>query len=278
MIYTDLPIQNVEEDELNRAEFAKNLGCLINNYKNEESLVLSLMGEWGSGKTSLINLTLNELYENIIIKFDPWLFSEQKNLVLNFFNELTYGLKSAELENDSKLKDVIDNLRKILKFIKPDTFSVSINPLNTVNITAEYKNDNNEQSDESLEKFKNEINNNLKGLKQQKIVIVIDNIDRLNKLEIKEIFQLVKSLADFKNIIYILSFDKEIVLKSLDDYVSSPDIFLEKIIQIPINIPETEDYRLQKYFEKELKKLFQEKDVDLEDENFLTLINNLSFL
>ena len=71
MIYTDLPIQNVEEDELNRAEFAKNLGCLINNYKNEESLVLSLMGEWGSGKTSLINLTLNELYENIIIKFGP---------------------------------------------------------------------------------------------------------------------------------------------------------------------------------------------------------------
>ena len=36
----------------------------------------------------------------------------------------------------------------------------------------------------------------------KKILIVIDDIDRLCDEEIREIFQLVKSIADFKNTIY----------------------------------------------------------------------------
>lgn len=223
MIYTDLPIQSIEEDELNRVEFTKNLGNLINNYKKEECLVLSLMGEWGSGKTSLINLILNELSKNIIIRFDPWLFPEHEKLVLHFFNELSSHIT---FKDNSRQKRFRKNLKKLVNSL---TLSASLTiPLPLIGLTlSATKHSDNTSSYESLEKLKEDIDKDLDSL-DSKIIIVIDNIDRLNKSEVKEIFQLVKSLADFKNIIYILSFDKKVVLESLDSYVSSPEIFLEK--------------------------------------------------
>lgn len=275
MIYTDLPIQNVGDDELNRVAFAKNLGNLINNYKGNECLVLGLIGKWGSGKTSLINLTLNELDKNIIIKFDPWLFSEQKNLILNFFNELTCGLKSTKQNNGFEWKAVSDNLQKLVKYIKPDEVSLNINPLNLGGVNAVYHTGSDERSDGSLEDLKSKINSHLEKL-DHRIIVVIDNIDRLNRSEVKEIFQLVKSLADFKNIIYILSFDKEVVLKSLKDYVFSPEVFLEKIIQISIDVPKIEKYKLQEYFQKKLRELLDTKEV-FSNEIIGKVSYNLSF-
>ena len=80
MFETDEPIKEFKEDLLNRTEFAKTFGNAINNYKNEDCLVIGLMGEWGSGKTSLINLSLKQIEDKIIIHFNPWIFSEQNRL------------------------------------------------------------------------------------------------------------------------------------------------------------------------------------------------------
>lgn len=48
------------------------------------------MGEWGSGKTSLLNMTEAYLKDSkiIIIKFNPWLYSSYNQLVGQFFDEL----------------------------------------------------------------------------------------------------------------------------------------------------------------------------------------------
>ena len=49
-----------------------------------------------------------------------------------------------------------------------------------------------------------------------KIVAIIDDIDRLNDEEIRAVFQLVKSLADFPNMMYFLSFDLDTVTHALN--------------------------------------------------------------
>lgn len=56
-----------------------------------------------------------------------------------------------------------------------------------------------------LQESKNQI---IKKLKDEKIKIIvsIDDIDRLSEEEIVAVFQLVKSLADFPNTIYVLAF------------------------------------------------------------------------
>lgn len=66
-----------------------------------------------------------------------------------------------------------------------------------------------------LDEIKNKINTALSNI-DTKIIIVIDDLDRLADTDIREIFQLVRSIADFKNTMYILAYDNEIVTKALD--------------------------------------------------------------
>jgi predicted KAP-like P-loop ATPase len=72
----------------------------------------------------------------------------------------------------------------------------------------------------------------------QKIIVIIDDIDRLNNEQICLIFQLVNSVAGFPNVMYILSFDKEIVARALTkEQNCDGKEYLEKIIQVPFDIP-----------------------------------------
>lgn len=70
--------------------------------------------------------------------------------------------------------------------------------------------------EESLESVRNDINKLILE-KNRKIIVIIDDIDRLSDFEIRQIFQLVKLLANFPKTIYLLSFDKNIVVNALEE-------------------------------------------------------------
>src|SRR3989304_1716152 len=98
MFASDVPITNKKEDKLGRIAFAESLGKAILDYKEEDSCVLGLYGPWGSGKTSIINMTIEyiESTQNnskpIIVNFDPWNYSDQNQLTAQFFKELARTL------------------------------------------------------------------------------------------------------------------------------------------------------------------------------------------
>ena len=80
-------------------------------------------------------------------------------------------------------------------------------------------------------------------LLNKKIVIVIDDIDRLKPDKIANIFQLIKSIANFKNIVYILCYDKNLIIKSIDKEYQQPEKnHIDKFIQMEINIPKAPFY------------------------------------
>jgi hypothetical protein len=71
--------------------------------------------------------------------------------------------------------------------------------------------------------------------------VIIDDIDRLEDSEIATLFKIVKLAADFDHVSYVLSFDHEVVSKSLSKKYSWRDevgeSFLEKIVQVPLGLP-----------------------------------------
>ena len=100
------PIETVNEDQngLNRANFAKNLAINIENYfkYNTECITIGLMGEWGSGKTSIINLTKDFIDEDInIMEFNPWIYSSYNQLIGQFFDELI-----SQFSDEAIIKDL----------------------------------------------------------------------------------------------------------------------------------------------------------------------------
>lgn len=87
-----------------------------------------------------------------------------------------------------------------------------------------------------------------------KILVVIDDIDRLSNEQIRLIFQLVNAVAGFPNIIYLLSFDKDIVSRTLEDVQGcNGQEYLEKIIQVPFDVPPVDISKLYNILYKKLK-------------------------
>jgi ABC-type Na+ transport system ATPase subunit NatA len=62
MRYSDKPITRVRQDLLGRASFALTLARAIDNLSvAREGFVIAILGEWGSGKTSIIQLVCRYL-------------------------------------------------------------------------------------------------------------------------------------------------------------------------------------------------------------------------
>lgn len=237
MFNSDTPISNENDDELNRMPFVKRLSKSICNYDSQNCLVIGLMGEWGCGKTSILNLTFNEIKNErddwILIDFDPWYFSNQDNLILQFFNRLLNELKFSD-----KITNEVKN--SINKFIKG--LSISLN-LKFISANLKLEDILEKEEFQKFNSFKLDLIDIFSEL-DYKIIISIDNIDRLTTREIKQIFFLVKSLADFPNVIYILSFDKEYVKSMINKESYNYEEFIKKIIQIPIMVPTITESRL----------------------------------
>ena len=235
MFKKEKPIETIFEDKngLNRGNFAQNLALNIENYFSytDECLTIGVMGEWGCGKTSLINLTKEYLKnsEIKIMNFNPWIYSSYNQLIEEFFNEL---ILQFFIEDD---KTIINDLRAYWFKLNKSNIVKSLIKIPMSNVNSQITNIIDTTMDSyniSVEKLKARINSELKN---HKILCIIDDLDRLASDEIKEMFRLIKIMADFNNIIYLVSFDKEIVSDCLNE--SYGDKFLEKIINVPLDVP-----------------------------------------
>ncbi len=286
MIYEDNPIKTKKEDKLNYSDFADKIADIIIKYKFNEfytkSLTIGLLGEWGSGKSSILNLfeqsLNNKLKLNdkqyIIFNFDPWNFSNKESIYLYFFGQLSSILKK-EKRTDKLIKFLnkySDEIISATEIMIDNINGTSIGLISKIGLKLLKKsiNDNNREIS-TLYDLKEKINEEImKFLKDdQKIIIEIDNIDRLTDKQVQEIFQLVNSLADFRGIVYILSFDKEVVTKALvESQKYSSEEYINKIIQIPIVIPTIDSKSLELLFNSYLDNLCKVYDISLGNNSY----------
>ena len=239
MLSPDLPIAKLEEDGLNRGSFAESLAKTLVQYSFPSSLTIGLYGEWGSGKTSLLNM----VFENVeriddgvvVLRFNPWLCSDPKQLVTQFFKQMATAIKLKKRAAD-KAWELIDQYADILGATSVIPVAGEIVFAFTKVLTKKAEEETKERTND-LQESKNQI---IKKLKDEKIKIIvsIDDIDRLSEEEIVAVFQLVKSLADFPNTIYVLAFDYDVVVRALGKVQHGDGKeYLEKIVQVPFEIP-----------------------------------------
>ena len=101
--------------------------------------------------------------------------------------------------------------------------------------------------EDTFEDKKRRLSEQLKRLNKT-IIYFIDDIDRLSNDEIVLIFQLVKSIADFPNVIYILCYDRDVVCTSLDKIQKKMgEEYIKKVVQVPFDVPEPSRESLCRY-------------------------------
>lgn len=249
---SDNALQSPSEDKLGYNDFAKHLAQTLQRQTPEHEFVIGIYGEWGSGKSTVLNFLdyyLEEETDNsiIVLRFNPWWFSGQHDLLEKFLLELRDGLGQDQFddvrENLSNYARKISSIPigtllgypvidKILSDV-PGTIEPDLTDINTLK----------EKIDDGLQESENQI------------VVLIDDIDRLSSEEIQHIFRLVKSVADFPNITYVLAFDQGVVVPALKEEGLKGNEYLEKIVQLPIHLPTPQQHSIQDIFAEEFKKI-----------------------
>lgn len=270
MLLHDQPIQKEDEDILSRTGFAHHLAQTILEWKQPESIVIGLMGSWGTGKTSVLNLAVKKFSEltkhwekqkqPVFVWFNPWNISDKDHLLKAFLEQILSGLYKVNHKHYKEIKKKFEILGKTLGALEdiPTIGKFFKVGGNVINLLTEEKSLVDQKAD--LDKLFLDLN--------RQIIIIIDDIDRLTVDEIRLLFQIIKINADFPNTIYLIAFDREVVEKALTtDLGFKGRDYLEKIIQVGFNIPKVDVEQVHKYLFSSLEtsfptKEFKEFDVD----------------
>ena len=234
MIVGDNPIKNPEDDAIGRISTAQNFAQYVLALDTTEGVVVGLLGPWGSGKTSFINLALNEFKkaEIPILDFNPWMFSGTAQLVESFFAELAAQLKiHSDLAKIGKDFEAYGEIFSGLGWL-PVVGTWSERIRGAMKITGKIL----QRRKEGVGDRRRKIEKALSAL-DKPIVVILDDIDRLETSEIRDVFKLVRLTANFPKIIYIVAFDRGRVEKALDEQGTSGRDYLEKILQVAFDLP-----------------------------------------
>lgn len=262
---TDKPIEKQEDDLLGRASFSNQLGKAIYGHEEKSSLVIGLFGEWGTGKTSIINMVENEILrlslkdnkKQFIIRFSPWNYTDKDNLISLFFESLQSKLK--EFDTKKMYKSVRKALCDYANALDVLSYIPGMSPKLVEIIKAIAKEQGEQLEDKpDLDKSRETLEKELMKI-NSKIIVIIDDIDRLTNIQIRDIFQLVKQVADFPNVIYLLVMDRNVVQRALAEVHNLEDgnEYLEKIIQIPLELPVLSKSKLDDIFLKKLEDIIK---------------------
>ena len=257
----DQPISSLDQDHLDRGGFAMELARQLKSYGDGRCLVVAFYAPWGAGKSSLLNLLANELArENepsslapIVIRFNPWNFSNLDSLLSMFFRELQAGAGRSRSE-------VAKNVQKSLQALSVILAVGEISPVggSWFGFFSRWTGRGAEvlkEKPESLIEVKERINKELRQL-NRRIFVLIDDIDRLDQESMRFLFRLIRLNADFDQMTYVLAFDRDVVASVLTQEQGVPGSeYLEKIVQVGFDIPPAEPARLQRLFSQSLDKL-----------------------
>lgn len=258
----DSAIKTFKEDKLERSSFVNRVVTSVNSWKEKDSIVIGLYGEWGTGKTSALNLMKEELEsrtDNIIVTFNPWYFKDEEQLILQFFNNLIGEIEKNFSGEKSKL---ISNIKRYSQKITAVTLRVGVFNFSFKELITSGT------VDSDINSLKKDIESQLER-EGKKIVVLIDDLDRLDDKEIHSIFKLVKVIADFQYTTYILSFDEEKVGEILAEQYSSKksneigQSFLEKIIQVPLHLPPADKKVIKHIIFKGIEDILEENKIIL---------------
>ena len=238
MIVGDNPIKNPEDDAIGRISTAQNFAQHVLALNAKEGVVVGVLGPWGSGKTSFINLARNEFEkeEVPILDFNPWMFSGTAQLVELFFVEL-----AAQLKGHRKVRRDLAEIGESLEtygelFSGKGWLPVVGTSFERLSAAMKVIGKLLQGRKEGVSGQRLKLKNALSAL-DKPIVVVLDDIDRLATSEIRDIFKLVRLTANFPNIIYIVAFDRDRVEKALCEQGASGRDYLEKILQVVFDLP-----------------------------------------
>lgn len=256
VLSSDRPSTDPAQDLFGHAPFAKTLAAAIRNYRSSDGIVLALYGPWGSGKSTVLAYVQHELENGpeldrpVVVQFNPWWFSGQEHLAKAFLGQLQAVLPSKH-EKFKKVGDLLAEFSGAIGGVAE--FALAGLPVPFAGKLAETAVQRLASKPKDVPELKRSLAGALLDAKTR-VLVVIDDIDRLAPDEVRQLFTVIKALADFPYVTYLLAFDREVAATAISAQTGLPgERYLEKIIQVPFELPMPDRFALRQALFKRLE-------------------------
>ncbi len=243
-------------------------------------ITIALQGEWGSGKTSLMNLLRWHLCDTDNAQFFPiWINTWQYSLMKTSSQAIISILEGiinqiGALNPSHKWEESKKKIGGLFKKIASVSTKVAVA---TVGVDSDVVEDlfGTESGQSDILQLKEEISKLIEeSLKSNSTRIgftfFIDDLDRIDPPVAVEILELLKNIFDLEHCIFILAIDYDVVIKGLkpkfgeltDKNEREFRSFFDKIIQLPFSMP-VANYNIDAFLVDALSKInfFTEEEI-----------------
>ncbi|MYB75754.1 MAG: AAA family ATPase [Chloroflexi bacterium] len=263
----DTPLLDAKSDKLGFGDIAQHLANAFLQNDLSRGFVVGVEGAWGSGKSSLVNMALKEFEEREngprVVKFAPWLVGNRNELLAQFFGDLEPVIVAEMPESE---RDNTKNLLRRYSQISSGLAALAdLGELGGIphsgkiaKLLRRFGQKTSKLSETSLADLNRSLRKKLKKL-ERPIVVFVDDLDRLDPSEVAEVLRLIKAVADFPNVAYILAYDPEIIAESVKRALGISDgrSYLEKVIQASFKVPSAMNFDLRNWLQDEVNSLIE---------------------
>lgn len=288
----DIPKNAGEKDLLGLEKYAKALQKFI-EYSGTP-ITIGIQGEWGTGKTSLMNTIRDSLCVQPKGKFhDVWvttwehsLFKPGEIVLISILEEIIAQV--SRISSKYQTQEALKVVKSIGTNIVKTATKIGLGIATAGGVNGEFVDDLLKEEDKSIIKLREAlakiIQKVLSETKRQGFIFFIDDLDRLEPKVAVQVLEVIKNVFDIPQCIFVLAIDYGVIVKGLKDkYGVMTDenerefrAFFDKIIQVPFSMP-VSSYDLQLYLKELLEtvKYFvdNEYNSDLIRINIIDVVN-----
>ena len=260
----EIPVDKSENDKLGLGYYTDGLVKYIKNCNTPTTI--AVQGDWGSGKTSMLNMICDKLNEESFLKvrFNTWQYSQFEmadSLSVSFLTNFLSGIQEA-MGKSTETKSALETIKKVTTVIAKKATVYTAGRIGGDDLKEVAQ----EVIDNTLVKSTEEIDL-IKDLKEKiercieevcekndekRIVVFVDDLDRLNPVKAVELLEIIKIFLDCEGCIFVLAVDTNVIKQGISQKhgltSEKAQAFFEKLIQLPFEMP-VDYYDYEKYVE-----------------------------
>lgn len=242
LLISDRPITDPAQDRLERDGLVTALTNTIERAPRD-GLVIGLEGAWGEGKSSVLELVTRRLDARgsaQVLTFNPWSFASSDDLLSRFFSQLA---AEAKLKGGASAEPLARAFTRM---------GATLGPMRATPAAGRFFGGAGRlargaaamlRAGTQLHDRRAEVLEELKRI-DRPIVVIVDDLDRLQRpAEFAEMVRLIRHVADFPRVTYLLAYDRPTVARALGsgdtdiERVVNGSAYMEKIVQSVFAVP-----------------------------------------
>lgn len=211
-------------------------------------MTVAIQGDWGSGKTSLMEMVQNELSADIIkIDINTWQYSQfefDEKLSIVFLQSLIEQLAKDKKGNINPIiKTTLYEIASSMAVLSAGVFGgangskLAEKAINSISDSSAVQ-----VIDRLKFQFEEIIQKRCEEENKSRVIFFIDDLDRLQPEKAVELMEVLKIFLDCEKCVFVLAIDYKVVsqgvkskYKGMDD--TKARSFFDKIIQVPFTMP-----------------------------------------